>query len=100
MESLNNNCRVILPARGFGGRVWRRSIAFSFIAGLQVLLAPRLRGEDHFDYRYDDYQESDQRIHVKTHSAFLELLLNSTVSLNAQFVYDGISGATPTGGPP
>ncbi len=67
---------------------------------MQAMLAQRLRGENHFDYRYDDYLEDDDRIHVRTHSAFLEFLINSSVSLNAEFVYDAISGATPTGGPP
>jgi hypothetical protein len=81
-------------------RPLRRWIFLWVAVGLQTLLAQRLRGENHFDYRYDDYQENSDRIHVRTHSAFLELPINSAVSLNAQFVYDAISGATPTGGPP
>lgn len=98
MKSLDNNC----PAGSgrFGATLLKRSIVLSFAVALQALLTQRLRGENHFDYRYDNYQEDDDRIHVRTHSAFLEFLINSSVSLNAEFVYDAISGATPTGGPP
>ena len=91
-------------------RWWRRwrcgihpckgSIVLGFVVGLQALLTQRLRGENHFDYRYDNYQENDDRIAVRTHSAFLELLVNPSITLDSQFVYDGISGATPTGAPP
>lgn len=98
MMSLDNNC----PAGSgrFGALLLKRSIVLSFTVALQALLTQRVRGENHFDYRYDNYQEDDDRIHVRTHSAFLEFLINSSVSLNAEFVYDAISGATPTGGPP
>jgi hypothetical protein len=98
MNSPDTICREtnLLP----GARLSRRWIVVWITVGLQALLAQRLRGENHFDYRYDDYQENAERIHVRTHSAFLELLVNASVTLNAQFVYDAISGATPTGGPP
>jgi hypothetical protein len=98
MKSLDNSC---LPAsRCFRARLLKRSAVLSFAVALQALLAQRLRGENHFDYRYDDYQEDNNRIHVRTHSAFLEMLINPSISLNSEFVYDAISGATPTGGPP
>jgi hypothetical protein len=42
------------------------------------------KAEDHVDYKYELYAEEADRITVHTHSA----------------LYDGISGATPTGGPP
>ena len=95
---LNTNCRVASLLRG--AHLLRRWLVLWIAVALQGLLAQRVRGENHFDYRYDDYQENADRIHVQTHSAFLELLINSSVTLNAEFVYDGISGATPTGGPP
>jgi len=98
MKPLDNNCRA--GSRHFGALLLKRSTVLSFAVALQGLLAQRLRGENHLDYRYDDYQEDNNRIHVRTHSVFLEMLINSSVSLNAEFVYDGISGATPTGGPP
>ena len=98
MKSLDNNCPD--GSGRFGALLLKRSIVLSFAVALQALLVQRLRGENHFDYRYDDYQEDDDSIHVRTHSAFLEFLINSSVSLNAEFVYDAISGATPTGGPP
>lgn len=84
----------------YGVHPLRGSIILGFILGLQALLTQRLRGENHFDYRYDNYQENDDRITVRTHSAFLELVVRPSVTLDAQFVYDGISGATPTGAPP
>jgi hypothetical protein len=83
-----------------GARLIKRSSALLMAVALQALLAQRLRGENHLDYRYDDYQEESDRIHVRTHSAFLEWLINSSVTLDGEFVYDSISGATPTGGPP
>ena len=85
---------------GCGIHPFKGSIVLGFVVGLQALLVQRLRGENHFDYRYDNYQENDDRIAVRTHSAFLELLVSPSITLDAQFVYDGISGATPTGAPP
>src|SRR5262245_15075095 len=86
--------------RRSGVEPFKSSIVVGFVVGLQALLAQRLRGENHFDYRYDNYQEQDNRIAVRTHSAFLELLVKPSITLNARVVYDGISGATPTGAPP
>ncbi len=84
------------------GRAWgrRRSLTVPIALAVPLLLALRLRGESHFDYRFDNYQEEANRIHVRTHSAQLELPVGSSVLLNAELVYDAISGATPTGGPP
>jgi hypothetical protein len=56
--------------------------------------------ENHVDYKYELYTEDADRILVHTHSALFEQKLASGVALKGSFVYDAISGATPTGGPP
>jgi hypothetical protein len=59
----------------------------------------RTRAEDRADYRYEDYKEEDGRIHVKTHGAYFDVELKSGLNVQGNFVYDSISGATPTGTP-
>ena len=76
------------------------SLAFALALGLPVLLAQRLHGEDHVDYRFNDYSEEAHRIRVQTHSAFCDWAASASVTLAGEFVYDAISGASPTGAPP
>ena len=64
---------------------------------LQLIQIQRVRAETHFDYKYEDYAEDQQRMRIKTHSAMFELDLDPRLSLKGEYVYDGISGATPTG---
>lgn len=78
----------------------KRSLACALAIGLPVLLGQRLRGEDHADYRFNNYQEEASRIRVLTHSAFFELASRTAVTLSGEYVYDAISGASPTGAPP
>ncbi len=68
--------------------------------GLQALLVQRTRGENHFDYKHEDYAEESRRIHVRTHGALFEIEATPSVSVHGELVFDAISGATPTGGPP
>ncbi len=75
---------------------WRRWC----LVGCSVLQGWSLRAEDHLDYKFEDYDEDGNRIQIQTHSALLELALGSAVTARGEFVYDSISGATPTGGPP
>ena len=77
-----------------------RSLAFALAVGLPVMMAQRLCGEDHVDYRFHDYREEADRIHVQTHSAYFELAVHPSLTLSGEFVYDAISGASPTGAPP
>lgn len=71
------------------------------LAGALSLSRPQIsRAEDRVDYRYEDYSEDHGRIQIQTHAAYVEAELNSHVAVKGQFVYDAISGATPTGGPP
>ena len=44
--------------------------------------------------------EESGRIHVRTHGVLFEFEASSAVSVHGEAVYDAISGATPTGGPP
>ena len=64
---------------------------------LQCVSAIRSRAENRVDYRYEDYIEDDGRIHIRTHAVHAELALNARAVVKGNFVYDGISGATPTG---
>ncbi|MBI3853013.1 MAG: DUF3570 domain-containing protein [Verrucomicrobia bacterium] len=57
----------------------------------------RLRGENHFDYKFENYQEENGRIHVQTQGALFGYQVHPSVSLEGEFVYDSISGATPNG---
>ena len=57
-------------------------------------------GQNHVDFKYEDYKEADNRIAVSTYAAAFNTQLTSWLSLQGGYVYDSISGATPTGGPP
>ena len=59
-----------------------------------------LKAEDRVDYKYEDYSEENGRIRVKTSSVLFEKELSDNINTQGAFVYDGISGATPTGAPP
>ncbi len=79
----------------------RRSLASTGVAlALQFMFGSRSRGENHADFRYELYTEDNDRIQVETYSALVEQAINNRISFRAQAVYDGISGATPTGAPP
>jgi hypothetical protein len=74
------------------------------VMGLGLLLhslpSVRTRAEDRVDYKYEDYSEEKGRIQIRTHSLLFEKDLIPDVTLQGALVYDGISGATPTGAPP
>lgn len=77
----------------------RRWMGVVIGVGLQTLLAQRVRGENHVDYKYEDYKEERKGIHVQTQGILFEVEATSSVSIHGEAVYDVISGATPTGGP-
>jgi hypothetical protein len=85
----------------FSGARWHRhATAVGLAAGLSCFQPSRARAEDHFDYRFEHYQEDDKRIKVLTHSGLFEGKLSKDVSIRGEIVYDAISGASPTGAPP
>jgi hypothetical protein len=49
------------------------------------------------DYRYEYYQEDGDRMKIETHSVYFEQQMIDNVVAKGELVYDGISGATPTG---
>ena len=58
------------------------------------------RGENHADYRYEDYREEDGRMVIQTHAVAFGVRLNSSMEVDGEVVYDAVSGATPNGGIP
>lgn len=78
-------------------RLW---IQLFVTVGLQWLAGRARAGENHLEYRYEYYQENAGRMTVETHSAYFEQRLIDAVSARGEFVYDAISGATPTGAAP
>ena len=60
----------------------------------------RLMAEDKVDWKHEFYDEARGRVNVETSSVFVEKSLGAQSTLRGQIVYDSISGASPTGGPP
>lgn len=91
------------PIEMFPGKTPGRSAS----TRLTVLLALSLRSlhptrgtaEDRVEYRFEDYNEDDHRMHIQTHAAGFETEFLSKITAKGLFVYDSISGATPTGEP-
>lgn len=64
------------------------------------LLAPRdSQAESVAAYKFQDYQESGERIKVQAQSAYLEQTLGTEARLKFTGIIDAITGATPTGQP-
>ncbi len=72
----------------------RLALALSWLGRLHAA------AENHVDYKYELYAEDSDRIVVHTHTALFEQQLTPSAALKGALVYDGISGATPTGGLP
>jgi uncharacterized protein DUF3570 len=81
-------------------RIHGRVAAVGLAVALYLLQLNRALAEDHFDYRYESYQEDSGRIGVDTQSWLFEKRITPWLSLQGEAVYDAISGATPTGAPP
>ena len=67
---------------------------------LLFALPQRTKAEDRVDFGYEDYAENNGRIHVGTAGLYFESDVKSWFAINGNFIYDAISGATPTGAPP
>jgi len=76
-----------------GGRAAALSLA------LLISLPRLLRAENSLAYKYQDYQEADDRIRVRNHNARATVDLGTETSLRVRGVIDTITGATPTGQP-
>lgn len=74
-----------------------RAVALSLVL---LLSLPRLlRAENSLAYKYQDYQEADDRVRVRNHNARATVDLGTETSLRVRGVIDTITGATPTGQP-
>lgn len=93
------------PAAGCAGRIARTNprqstLAVTLAVSLYLLRLNRAHAEDQVAYRYENYQEDNNRIGVETHSGLFDKKITSWLNLKGEVVYDAISGATPTGAPP
>ncbi len=81
------------------GRAWAET---SWLLALLVKLfhPQRAAAEDHAEFKYEFYKEDDKRIEVHTGLLQFEKALTARTTARGEFVYDSISGASPTGGPP
>lgn len=72
---------------------WRRWLPLGMAFGVPQLL----RAENQVQYRYEYYNEDGNRMKIETHSVYFEQELWKKIIARGEIVYDGISGATPTG---
>lgn len=72
---------------------WQLGLAFL----AQLFSGSRAHAENQVDYRYEYYGEDDSRMTIETHSVYFEQKLMDAVTAKGELVYDGISGATPSG---
>jgi len=87
----------------FAGRPSRQTWAGGscVLALLMELVRPQTgQAADHVEFKYELYKEDDHRIEVNTGLFKFEQALTPSTVLKGEMVYDSISGATPTGGPP
>ena len=68
------------------------------LAAILWLCQPRAaRGEDSLTYKYQSYQEDNQRIRVDSHYALADKDIGTDTRLTVMGLIDAIAGATPTG---
>lgn len=78
----------------------KRWILAAAVSGFLYLASTaRTKAESRAAYRYEDYSEENNRIHVQTQGVYFDTTLNSWIALEGNAVYDAIAGATPTGAP-
>jgi len=80
----------------------RRSHFLALALAVLLLLSKlqQLRAEAHVDYRYEDYQEEDARMHIKTHAVAFGTPLSTWLDIEGELIYDSVTGATPYGALP
>src|SRR5438132_8810920 len=89
------NCRLTTRTLFSQHRLLGRGYVVALL--LRVLHPPRAMAEDRIEYRYEDYNEDNNRMHIRTHTVGFEKELSSMITAKGLLIYDGISGATPTG---
>ncbi len=67
---------------------------------LPFVAVPRARGEDSIGVSHQTYAEEHGRMEVQTETVRVAKTITPWLDLTVRGVYDGISGATPTGAPP
>ncbi len=72
---------------------WQRFLPLGLAFGLPQIL----RAENHVDYRYEYYAEENNRMTIETHSVYFEQKLSDALVAKGEMIYDGISGASPSG---
>ena len=75
-----------------------RVVALGFL--LRLFSPPKACAENQVATKFENYHEQHGRIEVDTFGFFVESSLRSSLIAKGEFIYDAISGATPTGGPP
>lgn len=84
-----------------GARARKTALALGLALILLLLQMQRGQAEDQVAYRYEYYQEDDQRIQVLTHGLLFDVTLKEgLVAIAGELVHDAVSGATPSGAPP
>ncbi len=76
-------------------RLIHLQLGLAFLA--QLFSSSRVHGENQVDYRYEYYDEDNNRMRIETHSVYFEQKLIDAVTAKGELVYDGISGSTPSG---
>lgn len=73
----------------------QRFLPVGFAFGLPHL--SRGADDSQVAYRFEYYAEEKNRMKVETHSVYFDVKLLEKLRVDGELVYDGISGATPTG---
>src|SRR5258706_8628858 len=77
-------------------RWWRCELALR----LSLIAVSRGRADDSVAFSHQTYTEEHSRIQVQAETFRLQKTITPWLDLTLPEVYDGISGATPTGAPP
>lgn len=79
-------------------RLFRLNSLSLVVCATRLLNPPRVGAADNrVEYRYEEYLEDAERMHVRTHAVGFDVDLASKITAHGLLVYDGISGATPSG---
>lgn len=98
MAPNGNDDQTSLPPDNRPRRVLLPVVTLAIL--IRFLQPSKSMAEDRVEYRYEDYTEDNDRIHIRTHAASFEKELSSKITSRGLLIYDGISGATPTGEAP